>query len=58
MSELIIKNYKEQFREENNSNFSKNLTATLEYNGKTYFYTGGKADFGDFIEIRNYFRYL
>lgn len=53
MHELIIKNYKEQFREENNSNFSKNLTATLEYNGKTYFYTGGKADFGDFMEIRN-----
>ena len=53
MNELIIRDYKEQFREENNSNFSKNLTATLEYNGKTYFYTGGKADFGDFMEIRN-----
>ena len=53
MDKLIIRNYKEQFREENNSNFSKNLTATLEYNGKTYFYTGGKADFGDFMEIRN-----
>ena len=31
MNKLTIKNYKEQFREENNSNFSKNLTATLEY---------------------------
>lgn len=53
MNKLIVKDYKQQFREENNSNFSKNITATLEYNGKTYFYTGGKADFGDFMEIRN-----
>ena len=53
MNKLIVKDYKQQFREENNSNFSKNITATLEYNGKNYFYTGGQADFGEFIEVRN-----